>query len=225
MQKRAYKPHILLVEDDQDLADLLIQFLSEHYHVIHVINPYDAMDQVLLDDVNIILLDLNLPEMDGLKLCKELRKTSTAKILISSARSDIKDKLHAFEYGAEDYLAKPYDPRELEARIELLLHKDKQLNRQEGLLIDHDTLQVMYKDKNTYLSTAEFEIFSQLFRHEGQILSREQLANAMSAHSLDSSLDSISVLIGRLRKKMKTLCEGEECIKTIRLSGYKYESI
>jgi len=225
MKKRAYKARILLVEDDQDLADLLIKFLSDYYTVIHTINPFDAIDQIRLDDVNIILLDLTLPEMDGLFLCKKLSKISSAKILISSARNNIDDKLHAFDYGAQDYLAKPYDPRELLARIELLLKKDDRLNNNKGLFLESSTLKVLYKNEFIYLSTAEFEIFSQLFRHEGQILSREQLANAMSAHSLDSSLDSISVLIGRIRKKMKTLCNGVNCIKTIRLSGYKYESI
>ncbi|MDF1880776.1 response regulator transcription factor [Sulfurimonas sp. MAG313] len=225
MKNRAYKARILLVEDDQDLADLLIKFLQEDYDVIHLINPYDALDFIGLDDVNIILLDLSLPQMDGLVLCQKISKISKAKILISSARSAIDDKLHAFKYGAQDYLAKPYDPRELQVRIELLLNKDTRLNKDENLYLDNDALSVSYKDEQISLSTAEFEIFSQLFRHEGQILSREQLANAMDAHSLDSSLDSISVLIGRLRKKMKVLCEGADCIKTIRLSGYKYESI
>jgi len=225
MKNRAYKARILLVEDDQELADLLIKFLSENYDVIHIVNPLDAIDQVLLDDVSIILLDLTLPEMDGLLLCKKLSKISTAKILISSARSAIDDKLHAFDNGAQDYLAKPYDPRELQVRIELLLKKDNKLNEAKGMYLESDTLKIVYKGKGIYLSTAEFEIFSQLFRNEGQILSREQLANAMNAHSLDSSLDSISVLVGRIRNKVKTLCGSSECIKTVRLSGYKYESI
>ena len=224
MQKRPYTARILLVEDDQELAALLIKFLSENYSVIHTVHPDEALEQILLDDVNIILLDLTLPEMDGLLLCQKLRKVSTAKILISSARSAIDDKLDAFKYGAEDYLAKPYDPRELQARIELLLKQDKRLKTHKSLYLENETLKVFFKGKSIDLSTAEFEIFSQLFRHEGQVLSREQLANAMNAHRLESSLDSISVLIGRLRKKIKTLCDGAECIKTIRLAGYKYES-
>ena len=225
MQTRPYQVRILLVEDDQDLADLLIKFLEEFYGVIHVDNPMEALEQVELDDVDIILLDLTLPQMDGLLLCQKLKKISTAKILISSARSAIDDKLHAFEYGAEDYLAKPYDPRELKARIELLLRQNNEHSNNTSLFLNSDTLAVHYHNKSVDLSTAEFEIFSQLFRHEGQILSREQLANAMSAHSLESSLDSISVLIGRVRKKIKILCDGGECIKTIRLAGYKYEPI
>ena len=225
MQKRVYKARILLIEDDQELADLLIKFLNLDYRVIHATNPYDALEQIMIDDVNIILLDLTLPQMDGLVLCKKLTKITKAKIIISSARSVLCDKLCAFEYGAQDYLAKPYDPRELQARIEVQLKQQNIIETSDRIIINYDTLSVKYNEKMVELSTAEYEIFSQLFRNEGQILSREQLANATSAHSLESSLDSISVLIGRIRKKLATLRDGCDCIKTIRLSGYKYESI
>lgn len=225
MNPKPYRARILLVEDDQDLADLLIRFLSDDYFVIHTANPLDAIDKIILDDVNIILLDLTLPQMDGLELCKSLKKISKAKILISSARNVIRDKLHAFEYGAEDYLAKPYDPRELKARIEIQLKKDSVLTKRVGVYIDDEALKVVYKQNSIQLSTAEYEIFSQLFRHEGQILSREQLANATISHDFDSSLDSISVLIGRIRKKLSQLYNEHNFIKTIRLSGYMYESI
>lgn len=225
MENKAYKARILLVEDDKELAELLIRFLSEDYFVIHTTNPLGALEQIALDDVNIILLDLTLPQMDGLELCKKLKKISKAKILISSARNVIKDKLSAFEYGAEDYLAKPYDPRELKARIELQLKKDTTLTDKTGIYIDYKTLKVTYQEISIQLSTAEYEIFSQLFRHEGQIISREQLANATQSHDFESSLDSISVLIGRIRKKLSLLNATHNFIKTIRLSGYIYESL
>ncbi|MDF1876511.1 response regulator transcription factor [Sulfurimonas sp. SAG-AH-194-L11] len=225
MQKRTYTTRILLVEDDQGLADLLIRFLSDEYTIIHTLLPSEALEQIALDDVNIILLDLSLPQMDGLELCKKLKKISKAKIIISSARNLIKDKLTAFDYGAQDYLSKPYDPRELKARIELQLKKETNLTTITKTYIEQKSLKVFYKDMHVTLSTAEFEIFSQLFRHEGQILSREQLANATQAHDFDSSLDSISVLIGRIRKKLLPLYDNYNCIRTIRLAGYTYESI
>jgi len=225
MNQKAYRARILLVEDDEDLAELLIRFLSDDYFVIHTTKPSDALEEIALDDVNIILLDLSLPQMDGLELCKKLKKISHAKILISSARNIINDKLTAFESGAEDYLAKPYDPRELKARIELQLKKDTLLNSATQIHIDDTSLKVFYLDKVVTLSTAEYEIFSQLFRHEGQIISREQLANATRSHDFESSLDSISVLIGRIRKKISVLDTHHDFIKTIRLSGYRYESL
>ena len=225
MNKKPYRARVLLVEDDKDLAELLIRFLSDEYSVIHALTPSEALDEIAIDDVNIILLDLTLPQMDGLELCKRLKKISHAKILISSARNIIQDKLTAFEHGAEDYIAKPYDPRELKARIELQLKKDETLNTPTKVYIQDSTLKVCYMDKEVTLSTAEYEIFSQLFRHEGQIISREQLANATKAHDFDSSLDSISVLIGRVRKKLSILENSHNFIRTVRLSGYKYESL
>lgn len=225
MNHKPYRARILLVEDDEDLAELLLRFLNDEYFVIHAIKPSDALDIIILDDVNIILLDLTLPQMDGLELCKKLKKISKAKILISSARNVIHDKLSAFEYGAEDYIAKPYDPRELKARIEIQLKKDATFKRMTDIYIDDEAFKVVYKDKSIQLSTAEYEIFSQLFRHEGQILSREQLANATDAHDFDSSLDSISVLIGRIRKKLCQLHDKHNFINTVRLSGYRYDSI
>ncbi len=213
---------ILLVEDDLELSELLAQFLSEYYIVKAVSTPLEALELVKIYNFNVIILDLSLPQMDGLELCTKLKDISSAKIIISSARDAIDDKLSSFELGAEDYLPKPYDPRELHARVEILL-KNSNL-RDDSLYIDEDKLKVYYKDEFIELSTAEFEIFYQLYTHEAQIISREQLSYSMNAHSLDSSLDSINVLVGRIRKKLKKLSE-KEIIKTIRLSGYKYEAI
>lgn len=223
MQNYLMKKRILLVEDDQDLADLLIRFLEDEYEIIHSVYPEDALIQVEIQDVDIILLDLSLPQMDGLVLCKKLYKLSKAKVIISSARSDINDKLNAFESGALDYLPKPYDPRELKARIKLHLPKEK--DSKETFSFDEKALLLFFNQEKVTLSNAESEIFSILFRNKQQISSREQIANAMSSHNFESSLDSINVLIGRLRKKVHKITDNQITIKNIRLVGYKLESI
>ena len=115
---------LLLIEDDEQMADLLKRFLEENeMQVSHVIRPSQALAILEIETFDLIILDLSLPEMDGLELCAKIRETSDIHIIISSARSDLNDKLIGFENGADDYLPKPYSPRELLARIKTILRR------------------------------------------------------------------------------------------------------
>ncbi len=124
---------ILMLEDDELIADLLSRYLSQYANVTHLIYPLDALKLLDSENFDIIILDLTLPQLDGLEVCKMMKKVSEAKIIISSARSDINDKLFALENGADDYLPKPYDPRELYARIKLLHVRDKRVKKMKWL--------------------------------------------------------------------------------------------
>lgn len=206
---------ILLVEDDAELAALLLKFLSPWYSVCHVMTPTQAWDALQSQSFSLCLLDLSLPEYDGLELCKEISEAFEMPIIISSARSHIDDKLHAFSHGAKDYLAKPYDPRELKARIELHYKK-------EAVQLHEHQKSVSFQSKEVALSLAEFEIFELLFRSPSRYFSKEEIALQMQSHDEQSTIGSVVVIINRLRKKLAQLDKGIQIV-TLRNVGYRYE--
>ena len=214
---------ILMIEDDETIASLLSRYLSQYAHVTHKVYPLEALE--LLDDktFDIIILDLTLPQLDGLEVCKLIKKVSDAKIIISSARFDINDKLYAFEYGADDYLPKPYDPRELYARIKILTKRALVDVEKDALFkIDKNACVIVYKKRELDLTLAEYQIMKLFLEHDNQVFSRSDIANAISSHRLDSGLESINVLIGRLRKKIEKDYKKPYYIKTVHGLGYKF---
>lgn len=215
-----------MVEDDQQIADLLIRFFDDSdFDISHVILPSQALSMIERYHFDVIILDLTLPEMDGLELCKKISKLSTAPIIISSARSDINDKLNALEYGAEDYLAKPYDPRELQARIRTLLKREGKISYESNtsFIVDNQSGTIKYNKKPLELTPAEYEMLKLFIDNPGTTLSRADIANAMDSHRFESGVDSINVIIGRIRKKIETLSPNSSYIKTIRGLGYRFD--
>jgi two-component system OmpR family response regulator len=218
--------NVLMVEDDQQIADLLIRFFDDSdFDISHVILPSQALSMIERYHFDVIILDLTLPEMDGLELCKKISKLSTAPIIISSARSDINDKLNALEYGAEDYLAKPYDPRELQARIRTLLKREGKISYESNtsFIVDNQSGTIKYNKKPLELTPAEYEMLKLFIDNPGTTLSRADIANAMDSHRFESGVDSINVIIGRIRKKIETLSPNSSYIKTIRGLGYRFD--
>lgn len=215
---------ILMLEDDEVIAKLLIRFLSQYAQVTHLVYPLEALE--LLDEkkFDIVILDLTLPQLDGLEVCKLIRKVSKAKIIISSARSDINDKLFALENGADDYLPKPYDPRELYARIKILHARQENLNDNNSkFTLDEHECTIAYEGKVLDLTMAEYQIMQLFLDNKKQAFSRSDIANSVNSHRFDSGLESINVLIGRLRKKVEPDYKHPTYIKTVRGLGYKFD--
>ena len=214
---------ILMLEDDELIADLLSRYLSQYAKVTHLIYPLDALKLLDSEYFDIIILDLTLPQLDGLEVCKMMKKVSEAKIIISSARSDINDKLFALENGADDYLPKPYDPRELYARIKLLHVRDKKVLKENvKFSIDEKASVISFENVALELTLAEYEIMVLFISNPNQSFSRTDIANSISAHRFDSGLESINVLVGRLRKKVEVDYKKPQFIKTVRGFGYKF---
>ncbi len=214
---------ILMLEDDELIADLLSRYLSQYAKVTHLIYPLDALKLLDSENFDIIILDLTLPQLDGLEVCKMMKKVSEAKIIISSARSDINDKLFALENGADDYLPKPYDPRELYARIKLLHVRDKKVLKENvKFSIDEKASVISFENVALELTLAEYEIMVLFISNPNQSFSRTDIANSISAHRFDSGLESINVLVGRLRKKVEVDYKKPQFIKTVRGFGYKF---
>jgi len=216
---------LLLIEDDEQMADLLKRFLEEHdMQVSHVIRPSQALAILEVETFDLIILDLSLPEMDGLELCTKIRESSDIHIIISSARSDLNDKLVGFENGADDYLPKPYSPRELLARIKTILRrqgKKEESFNQSRFVVDESSTQIFFDTKLLKLTLAEYEILKLLIKKANQTVSREDIANSIDSHRFDSGVESINILIGRIRKKLDEK-KYDAFIETVRGIGYRF---
>jgi len=213
---------ILMLEDDETIAKLLSRYLSQYANVTHVVYPMEALELLDQHSFDIIILDLTLPQLDGLEVCKLMRKVSDAKIIVSSARSDINDKLYALENGADDYLPKPYDPRELYARIKILLKRGSEINTHSDLKfkIDKQSCIVFCDNQELPLTLAEYQIMVLFLENKNRAFSRSDIANSISSHRFESGLESINVLIGRLRQKVEKDYKNPLYIKTVRGIGY-----
>jgi len=217
-----------MVEDDVDLANLLTQYLNQFdIEVDNFDDPFIALSAIGLKKYDLIILDLSLPGMDGLEVCKDLVKKHDIPIIISSARSDITDKVTALELGADDYLPKPYDPRELEVRIRALLRRTSkneatEQSKQTAFFHDKERDVILFHSKELQLTAAEFELLSLLIKRKGFVVSREEiLDNCKFLHSDDEKSSSIAVIVSRIRNKIETNTKKPQYLQTIRGVGYK----
>lgn len=212
-----------MIEDDLELAEILTEYLEQFdFKIITEDDPFKAVSILKLEPFDLVILDLTLPGMDGLEVCEAIRERQDIPIIISSARSDVTDKVTALELGADDYLPKPYDPRELEARIHSVLrrYETKILQKDEmksDFKCDTSSMQISYKGRALDLTNAEYGILSYMIHKQGNVVSREDLIHNVNAINEDSSNKSIDVMVGRIRNKLgdKTL------IESVRGVGYK----
>ncbi len=213
--------NILMIEDDTEFAELLAEYLAQYdIKVTNYEDPYLGLSAGV-KKYDLLILDLTLPGMDGLEVCKEVVEKYNIPIIISSARSDINDKVEGFALGADDYLPKPYDPKEMYARIiSLLRRSSKSTNSdiatpQSDFEIKGDT--IYFKAEALTLTPAEFEVLSLLVKHQGITQSREQIINTAHNMSIDSQGKSLDVIISKIRTKIGD----HKRIQAVRGVGYK----
>jgi two-component system OmpR family response regulator len=186
-------------------------------------DPFKALSRLKLESFDLVILDLTLPGMDGLEVCAEIRAKQNVPIIISSARSDIKDKVLALELGADDYLPKPYDPRELEARINSVLrrYESKEVLAEgdvhSDFKLNEASMEIRYKSTLLDLTNAEYGILAFMINKQGFVISREDLIHNIGAINEESSNKSIDVMVGRIRNKIGD----KSLIESIRGIGYK----
>lgn len=214
---------VLLVEDDPVIAALLKDFLTQNsLQVSHVENIKSTLPHLDEYPTDIIVMDIGLPDGDGLELCRTIRRQNRIPIIMSTARGALDDKLSALQDGADDYLAKPYDPRELLARIYAVLKRtqpDKALSTR-PFALDEAGRCITMDGQPLELTRAEYEILRLFLLHPGQVIPREDIANSIDAHRFESGVESINVLISRLRKKIET--GSHRYIQTLRGIGYRF---
>ena len=213
--------NILMIEDDPEFAELLSEYLSQfNIKITNYEDPYLGLSAGV-KKYDLMILDLTLPGMDGLEVCEEVVRKYDMPVIISSARSDIDDKVKSFELGAYDYLPKPYDPKEMYARIMAILNRvSKGGNKQDNLPksdfeIKGDT--IYFKGEALALTPAEFEVLSLLVKHQGITQSREQIINTSGTMSIDSQGKSLDVIISKIRSKLGD----NKRIQAVRGVGYK----
>jgi len=213
--------NILMIEDDTEFAELLTEYLAQYdIKVTNYEDPYLGLSAGV-KKYDLLILDLTLPGMDGLEVCQEVVAKYDIPIIISSARSDINDKVEGLALGADDYLPKPYDPKEMYARITSLLRRYSKSNHSEIVTQQSDFEfkgdTIYFKGEALSLTPAEFEVLSLLVKHQGMTQSREQIINTAGAMSIDSQGKSLDVIISKIRTKLGD----NKRIQAVRGVGYK----
>lgn len=215
---------ILLVEDDLQMQALIVDYLKDYGFIVTAFdNPKDVLEDFKLNsDYSIIILDLMLPFMDGFDLFNKLKEIKNIPIIISTARGDIGNKIHGFELGADDYLAKPYEPRELVLRIESILKRNSTKSFKIGdFTIDKDNRTVLIDDYAIDFTKIEFEIFIYLIENKNKISSREQILNATSL-DFNTKNRTIDMHISNIRAKIGDDSKNPKYIKSVWGIGYKF---
>jgi len=217
---------ILIIEDDVELSMILSSYLTKHgMEVISAEDPYLGMSLLTQHDFDLIILDLTLPGMDGLEVVEKIRENSNIPIIISSARDDITDKVIGLERGADDYMPKPYDPRELVTRIKTILRRtnvavEPKEVEEELFSLDQEGRVIEFGGTMLDLTAAEFDVLAMLIQHKNGSVSREQLIYESEHIDDESSIKNIDVIISRIRNKIAALDDTHTYIKPVRGVGY-----
>ena len=215
---------VLLIEDDLQMQKFIVEYLKDYkFDCIAFSHPKDALENFKNDnDFSIIILDLMLPDMDGFDLFKKLKAIKDIPIIISTARGDIGNKIHGFELGADDYLAKPYEPRELVLRIEHILKKNfNKTITVNNFIIDKENRTVLLDNYPIDFTKIEFEIFIFLIENINKISSREQILNATSL-DINTKNRTIDMHISNIRCKIEDDSKNPKYIKSVWGIGYKF---
>jgi len=221
---------ILVVEDEDRMRKLICDYLKiENFKVIEAINGSDALIEFNNKKIDLIILDVMMPSLDGFTVCKTIRKTSDVPIIFLTAKSEEEDKLTGFELGADEYVTKPFSPKVLVARSKALLKRiegtigktDNVLDT-EGLKVNLLSRQVYVDNKEINLSPTEYDLLAYLIKNKGIVLSRNALLDNVWGYSYDGDLRTVDTHIKRLREK---LMDKSKFICTVRGTGYRFEVI
>lgn len=216
-------PRILLIDDDKRLAELLGRFFESYeLDFDSSTRPSEGLEMLANAAFDLVILDVMLPEMDGFEVCKEIRKNSSIPIIMLTARGEVMDRIVGLELGADDYMPKPFEPRELVARIHTVLKRFDQTSSNNGpicfgnLCLDLELRQARLNDTALNLSSGEYQLLALFVQNPGKTFSRDEIMNQLRGTETEIYSRAIDILVSRLRTKLKP----EQYIKTIRSQGY-----
>jgi DNA-binding response OmpR family regulator len=230
------KEKILIVEDEKEIANLIEIYLSnDGYGVLKAFNGKDALDILSKELVHLVILDIMMPGIDGLEVCRRIRQDKNIPILMLSAKSEDMDKIMGLSTGADDYLTKPFNPLELMARVKSQLRRYLYLNPKStqdindgiininGLIIDEKSHEVMLYDKLINLTPTEFDILLLLAKNKGTVFSAEEIFRRVWKEKYFEGNNTVMVHIRRIREKIEDNPREPIIIKTVWGVGYKIE--
>lgn len=222
-------PHILICDDDPIVHESLRLYMeNEHYSHCDAYDGAEALSMAYEEHPDLILLDVMMPQMSGLDVCKELRKTITTPIIILTAKGEEIDRVLGLELGADDYIVKPFSPRELIARIKAVLRRtsdnteSQSVLRFDGLEISLENYTVKINGENIQFTPKEVEILFLLASHPGQVMGREQILSLVWSGDFDGDARTVDTHIKRIRQKI-TVDNAKWSIQTVYSVGYKFE--
>jgi len=218
---------VLIIDDDARLNALLIEYLGRFgFSVKAVAHPREGLRELKAELPDLVILDIMLPEMDGLAVCRKIRETTRVPIIMLTARGDVADRIVGLEMGADDYLPKPFEPRELVARIQAVLRRgsteDEEIARIGPLEVNRTTRTARLAGQTLNLTTAEFELLGFLVRNRGRVMTRERIMDETKGIDWEAYDRSIDVLVSRLRQKLEDDPKQPTFIRTIRGVGYSF---
>ena len=228
---KTYK--ILVVDDEVDIVDFIDDYLAgEGYEVIKAYDGIEAVDKLRQDRPDLVVLDIMLPGLDGFEVCKQIRIESAVPILMLTAKDTDVDKIVGLEIGADDYMPKPFNPRELVARVKAILRRAYSENYQprnqtitlkyKDLLIDAERRMVTIGDRQLELTMKEFDLLLFLMRNPGHVYSRDHLLDYVWGQDSFVGARTVDVHIRRLREQIETDASQPQYIKTVWGVGYKF---
>ncbi len=217
---------VAIVEDEQKLASLLTDYLLEEgYETTHYTDGTAALEALQQDPPDLILLDLMLPGTDGMTICREIRKTSAVPIIMMTARVEEIDRLLGLEIGADDYICKPYSPRELVARTKAVLRRTQPSQSPSTIgfeLVEHEAM-VKLNTRSCELTQVELGLLKTMMAHPGRIYNRQQLIDRIYSDNRVVSDRTVDSHVKKLRQKLKQLDNDAEYIHSVYGIGYKFE--
>lgn len=216
-------PRILLIDDDERLSGLLTRYLGQHgFSLESAVRPSVGLNKLADGNIDLVILDVMLPEMDGFEVCRAIRAKSDIPIVMLTARGEVMDRVVGLELGADDYLPKPFEPRELVARMQRILKRSGAQRDADGTL-HFGPLQIDTRLQTVKLNNAELDVTAMEFRlllllagHPGKTFSRDEILNTLKGIEVEIWSRSVDILVSRLRHKLKP----EVFIKTVRGAGY-----
>ncbi|MBS1170234.1 MAG: response regulator [Burkholderiaceae bacterium] len=218
---------ILIVEDEPKLAALLADYLAQsNFHTAHIANGMEVIPAVRAAMPDLILLDLMLPGRDGIDLCRELRSFSDVPIVMVTAKVEEIDRLLGLQLGADDYICKPFSPREVVARVQAILRRAgrQRTPAENGLGFDDDQHSASYQNQRLDLTPVEFRLLKTLFSSQGRVFSRDQLMNSLYEDYRVVTDRTVDSHIKNLRRKLDAVSPDRELIKSVYGVGYKFEA-
>lgn len=219
---------ILIVEDEIKIAELLRDYLKKASYAVSSLHHGDGVISLVKDNPpDLILLDVMLPGKDGMEICRAIRKFSTVPIIMITARVEEIDRLIGLELGADDYICKPFSPREVVARVKAVLrrvHPEPDTKRLTSgpIILNEETHQVTVGEEGLKLTPSEFGLLKIMMTHPGRVFSRNELINKVQGYDFDGYDRTIDTHIKNLRKKISSRLPGQEIICTVYGVGYKF---